>query len=114
MSLRGAVQDMRTGTVVAADGRLTGEHDTRALVGCTECARAIALGWWGGIARHRGDREAPVCVLCSEGEATLDAGAWFVLVASLAARNTVSGRHRTWREDAVRGLGAAAAQPQGD
>jgi hypothetical protein len=34
---------------------------------CWECVRAIALKWWGGIARHATDAEHK-CVLCEIGQ----------------------------------------------
>jgi hypothetical protein len=33
---------------------------------CDECKRAIALQWWGAVARHEQDA---TCVLCEQGEA---------------------------------------------
>lgn len=100
MSQRGPVVDLGTGTRVAQDGNLVHE-----LVACSECARAVALGWWGSTARHYGDEGSPVCQLCSEGEATLTAEAWFALTLQLTIRNTASGARRTWRDDARKGLG---------
>lgn len=101
MSQRGPVVDQATGDVVARDGRLVGEQP----VACLECARAIALGWFGAIARHPGDPNKPVCVLCSEGEAVLTPTQWFVRAAMLVQQRTVDGQRRSWRDDAVRGLG---------
>jgi hypothetical protein len=101
MSERGPVVDMGTGAVVAQDGQLVHE-----LVACQECARAVALGWWGSTARHCSDEGSPVCQLCGEGEATLTPQAWFALTLQLIIRNTASGARRTWRDDAVKGLGA--------
>lgn len=108
MSERGDVIDHGTGDVVARDGQLVAD-----LVACQECARAVALGWWGSTARHYGDPGAPVCQLCSEGEATLTAQAWFALTLQLIIRNTASGARRTWRDDAVKGLGAALPPEEG-
>lgn len=101
MSQRGPVIDMSTNAVVARDGHLLAD-----LVACQECARAVALGWWGSTARHYGDPGSPVCQLCSEGEATLTAQDWFALTLQLIIRNTASGTRRTWRDDAIKGLGA--------
>jgi hypothetical protein len=105
MSERGNVVDLGTGDVVAKDGHLVGD-----LVACQECARAVALGWWGSTARHCGDPGSPVCQLCSEGEATLTATAWFSLTLELIIRNTASGARRTWRDDSVKGLGITPPQ----
>ena len=33
---------------------------------CDECLRAVAMQWWGGIARHD---QGATCVLCERGEA---------------------------------------------
>ncbi|MGW2496217.1 hypothetical protein ACWCV2_17165 [Streptomyces pseudogriseolus] len=106
MSRRGPVVDVITGQTVAEEGRLVGEDPGEALVGCLECARAVAQGWWGSIARHVGMEGAPVCVLCGEGEATLSAADWFATAGQLAAAATARGSRRTWRDDAVKGLGA--------
>ncbi|QDN94915.1 hypothetical protein FNV58_00885 (plasmid) [Streptomyces sp. RLB1-9] len=105
MSARGdgPVIDLGTGAIVAKDGHLVGD-----LVACRECARAVALGWWGSTARHCSDPDSPVCQLCSEGEATLTAEAWFALTLQLTIQNTASGTRRTWRDDAIKGLGAIA------
>jgi hypothetical protein len=43
------------------------ECDREAIV-CSECVRALALKWWGGIARHS---EAQTCKLCGQGTAVL-------------------------------------------
>lgn len=106
MSQRGPVRDLTTGDVVARDGRLTGDEREEQLVACLECARAIALGWFGAVARHLGEPNSPVCVLCGEGAATLTPEQWFARIATLAANATHSGQRRTWRDDAVKGLGA--------
>jgi len=106
MSQRGPVVDMGTGDTVAEDGRLTtdrGQEDE--LVACTECARAIALGWWGAISRHIGPADKPVCVLCGEGEAVHTAAGWFTTTAQLIEQRTREGQRRTWAEDAHVGLG---------
>lgn len=107
MSQRGPVIDMGTRTVVAQDGRLADETDPNDLLGCMECARAVAQGWWGSIARHPGPADKPVCVLCGEGEATLSPGEWFSRVATLVSTPIAASR-RTWREDSLRGLGITA------
>ncbi|WP_155553656.1 hypothetical protein [Streptomyces sp. E1N211] len=106
MSRRGPVIDVATREIVAEAGELVGEEPGEGLVGCLECARAVALGWFGGIARHVGMEGAPVCVLCGEGEATLTAVDWFAMTGQLAAARTADGSRRTWRDDAVKGLGA--------
>ncbi|MEU9355051.1 hypothetical protein AB0D65_29655 [Streptomyces griseoloalbus] len=106
MSRRGPVVDVATGETVAEGGQLVGEQPDQDLVGCLECARAVAQGWWGSIARHVGMEGAPVCMLCGEGEATLTAADWFAMAAQLAAAATARGSRRTWRDDAVKGLGA--------
>jgi hypothetical protein len=103
MSERGPVVDMSTGTVFAQDGRMADEPPAD-LLACVECARAVSLGWWGSIARHCGDPGTPVCQLCSEGEATLTAKAWFALVQQMVIRNTASGIRRSWRDDSVQGM----------
>jgi hypothetical protein len=100
MSQRGPVVDMGTGAVVAQDGQLVHE-----LVACQECARAIGLGWWGAIARHPGPPDKPVCVLCCEGEATLTPAQWFTVVAQRIAAHVQAGKHKSWRDDSLRGLG---------
>lgn len=100
MSQRGRVVDMASGDVVAENGALTGE-----LVACHECARAVALGWWGSISRHTGEPGTPVCVLCSEGEAVLTPAQWFTETASLVQAHIIDGQGRTWRDDATKGLG---------
>lgn len=107
MSARGEgpVVDLATGAVVAQDGRMVSDPPGEQPVACVECARAIALGWWGAISRHSGPADAPVCVLCSEGEATLAPTEWFVRAATLVQQRTVDGQRRSWRDDAVRGLG---------
>lgn len=59
MSARGdgPVVDLGTGAVVARDGRLVTDQDQAdPLLGCMECAGAIALGWMGAIARHPATR----------------------------------------------------------
>jgi hypothetical protein len=43
------------------------ECDRDAIV-CAECVRALALKWWGGIARHS---EELTCLLCGQGTAVL-------------------------------------------
>lgn len=48
----------------------------------------------------------PVRVICGEGQATLTAGQWFARLAVLVAQRTAEGRRRSWRDDAVIGLGA--------
>ncbi|MFD8650669.1 hypothetical protein [Streptomyces mirabilis] len=103
MSARGdgPVVDLSTGAVVAQDGHLVGE-----LVACHECARAVALGWLGAIARHPAPHGAEVCTLCCEGEATLTPAQWFTMTAQLLGENARRGMWRSWRDDAVRGLGA--------
>ncbi|MET9776201.1 hypothetical protein ABZ023_18405 [Streptomyces sp. NPDC006367] len=111
MSRRGPVVDVMTGQTVADAGRLVGEQPHEVLVGCSGCARAVAQGWWGSIARHAGSSGAPVCVMCGEGEATLSAVEWFQLVAELAAARTAAGSRRSWREDAVKGLGVVTPMP---
>lgn len=73
-------------------------------VACNECARAVALGWWGGIARHP-EHEGAVCLLCGEGEAVHTAQEWFGVTVMLRAERARDGQHRTWREDAAAGLG---------
>lgn len=78
-----------------------------ALLACLECARAVGLGWWGSVARHPGPADAPVCVLCGEGAASLTAAQWLAQAAALAAHHTARGQRRSWREDAERGRGAA-------
>lgn len=80
-------------------------------VACSECARAVALGWWGAIARHIGPADRPVCLLCGEGEATLTPTQWFALADELTRSRTLDGQRRTWRDDAVRGLGAMHHAP---
>ncbi|AWI32738.1 hypothetical protein [Streptomyces tirandamycinicus] len=118
MSQRGPVVDMGTGETVAEAGRLAGEKPAGGLVACSECARAVALGWWGSISRHLGAPDAPVCVLCSEGEATLSAEEWFSLTAQLVVQRTRDGQRRTWRDDALVGIGAvnpeSLRRPPGD
>ncbi|MGV9509347.1 hypothetical protein ACWDQZ_27480 [Streptomyces tendae] len=111
MSRRGPVVEVGTGRVVAEAGRLVGDETGETLVACTECARAVAMGWFGAIARHPGSVGAPVCVMCGEGEATLSAVEWFVLLSELAAARTADGSRRTWRDDAVKGLGATMLAP---
>jgi hypothetical protein len=106
MSRRAPVVDVITGKTVAEDGQLVGQDLGEGLVGCLECARAVAQGWWGSIARHVGLEGAPVCVLCGEGEATLTAVDWFVMAGQLAAAATARGSRRTWRDDSVKGMGA--------
>lgn len=103
MSRRGPVVNMTTGETVAEAGELVGEEPGEGLVGCLECARAVALGQWGGVARHEGMDGAPVCLLCGEGEATLTAVDWFLTTAKLADAMTAAGTRATWREDSVRG-----------
>lgn len=103
MSERGPVVDMASGEVVAENGRLVHE-----LVACFECARAIALGWWGAIARHPAEPDEPVCVLCKESAAVLTASGWFASAAALVQQRTADGQRRTWREDALKGLGITA------
>jgi hypothetical protein len=103
MSKRGRVVDMGTGQTVAEDGRLT--TDDEALVACTECARAVALGWWGSISRHIGPADKPVCLLCCEGEAVHTPASWFAITAQLIAQRSRSGQRRTWNDDALIGLG---------
>ncbi|MFF1284322.1 hypothetical protein ACFVY4_26720 [Streptomyces sp. NPDC058299] len=110
MSARGdgPVVDLGTGAVVAQEGRLvTDPPEEEQLVACNECARAIALGWWGAIARHPGPADKPVCVLCGEGQAVLTAGQWFDTTAKLKAAHVKAGKHHTWRDDAVARFGAA-------
>jgi hypothetical protein len=111
MSERGPVVEMSTGATVAEGGRLVSDQPGGELMACVECARAVALGWFGSIARHIGDAGAPVCVLCSEGDATLTAVEWFALTASLVSQRTADGQRRTWRDDAVKGLGAMTVMP---
>jgi hypothetical protein len=111
MSKRGPVVNMTTRETVAEGGQLVGEQPAEGLMACVECARAVALGWWGSTARHFGDDGAPVCALCGEGEATLTATAWFALVVRLTIQNTASGMRRSWRDDAIKGLGAATIMP---
>ncbi len=106
MSRRGPVVNMGSGETVAEDGRLATDKPGEGLVACAECARAIALGWWGSISRHAAPSGRPVCVLCSEGEATLTAVDWFALAAALVAARTADGQRRSWHDDAVKGLGA--------
>jgi hypothetical protein len=108
MSARGdgPVVDMSTGATVAEDGRLVTDAPAD-LVACMECARAIALGWWGAIARHFGEPGEPVCVLCGEGAAVLTAVQFFARAAVLVQQRTADGQRRSWRDDAVIGLGAA-------
>jgi hypothetical protein len=111
MSKRGTVVDQSTGQKVAEDGRLVTDEPGEELMACVECARAVALGWWGSTARHFGDPAAPACALCGEGEATLTAADWFALVVQLTIQNTASGMRRSWRDDAVKGLGAMTLMP---
>ncbi|WP_431959356.1 hypothetical protein [Actinacidiphila sp. bgisy160] len=107
MSQRGPVVDMGTGQVVAQGGRMVANpQDAAELVACNECARAIGLGWWGSTARHPAPDGAPVCVLCLEGEAVHTAAAWFAAAAQLVQARTADGQRRTWRDDAIKGLGA--------
>jgi hypothetical protein len=101
MSERGSVVDMGTGDVVAENGRLATDQ---VMVACHECARAVALGWWGSTARHPGEPGIPVCVLCGEGEAVLMPAQWFAETIMLIQQN--GSQRRTWRDDAVKGLGA--------
>ncbi|MER6616325.1 hypothetical protein [Streptomyces xantholiticus] len=108
MSQRGPVVDMGTGETVAEDGRLVDEPVADDLVACNECARAVALGWWGSIARHPGAPGRPVCVLCGEGEAVHTAVEWFAMAAALVRQRTNDGQRRTWHDDAVKGLGAVS------
>jgi hypothetical protein len=107
------VVNLETGETVAEGGQLVTDPPGDALLACIECARAVALGWWGSIARHIAPLGRPVCVLCSEGEATLTADAWFTLTASLVAKRTADGQRRGWREDAVKGLGAVTIEDSG-
>mgnify|MGYP007011098431 CR=1 FL=1 len=112
MSKRGPVVDMGTGATVAEAGRLVGDEQKGNLVACVECARAIALGWWGAISRHAAyGPDKPVCVLCCEGEATYTAEEWFVLAGQLVTQRARDGQRKTWQEDAIRGLGI---QPPAD
>lgn len=106
MSQRGRVVDQATGETVAEDGRLLIDEQP---VACQECARAVARGWWGGIARHEGPDDQPMCVLCEEGQATLSATEWFRLTQQLIQAR--SGQRKTWQEDAIRGLGAISGPP---
>lgn len=107
---QGPVVDLATGTVVAQDGRLAHEAPGEQPVACLECARAIALGWFGSISRHIGPADAPVCILCSEGEATLTPAQWFAQTAVLVQQRTADGQRRTWRDDSLRGLGITAPE----
>jgi hypothetical protein len=111
MSKRGPVADLSTGERVAEDGRLVTDPEAEERVACPECARAVALGWFGSIARHIGDAGAPVCVLCSEGDASLTAAEWFALVGQLVVARTADGQRRTWRDDAAKGMGAMVVMP---
>lgn len=103
MSQRGRVVDLNSGEVVAEGGQLVTDPSKR--VACHECARAVALGWWGSISRHIGPADAPVCLLCGEGEAVLTAEEWFAETADLIVERTRDGQRRTWRDDALKGLG---------
>jgi hypothetical protein len=77
-----------------------------ALVACAECARAIAIGWWGGISRHRrADDTAPLCRLCQQGEATLTAEKFMNFTGDLVFEYRARGIGGTWHDDALRGLG---------
>jgi len=109
-SERGPVVDMATGERVAEDGRLVSDEQ---LVACLECARAIALGWWGAIARHFGNPDAPVCALCGEGEATLTPTQWFAQVTQLMQAHIAAGKHHSWREDSLTRLGIASPGADG-
>lgn len=111
MSERGPVVEMSTGETVAEGGRLITDQPAEGLVACVECARAVSMGWWGSIARHVAPEGAPVCLLCNEGEATLSAADWFTTTARLAASRIAAGQRRTWRDDAVKGLGAVTVMP---
>lgn len=88
---------------------MTGDQDAGGLVACDECARAVALGWWGGISRHQGRPGRPVCLLCGEGEAVHTAVQWFGLTAALVHERTHDGQRRTWHQDAMIGLGLSGA-----
>lgn len=107
MSRHAPVVDPTTGRVVARDGRLL-DDPAHPLAGCAECARAVAQGWWGAIARHPGPADAPTCALCGEGEATLTPSQWFDQVATLIGCSIAAFR-RSWRDDAVAGLGLRGA-----
>jgi hypothetical protein len=107
MSARGdgPVIDLGTGALVAKDGALvTDPPDGQEPVACSECARAVALGWWGSIARHMGAPGTPVCWLCGEGKAILTPAQWFAEVVALIQAN--GPQRRTWHEDAIKGMGA--------
>jgi hypothetical protein len=50
---------------------------------CSECVRALALEWWGGIARHaHGDPGTATCVLCELGAAAYCAPHFLAAVTS--------------------------------
>mgnify|MGYP001157633233 CR=1 FL=1 len=71
--------------VDVATGRTSGSgRDEEELVGCLECAQAVALGKWEGVARYEGMEGAPVCVSCGKGEATLTAIDWFLKTSRMA------------------------------
>ena len=105
MSQRGPIVDMAPGQTVAKDGQPITDALDEALVACNECARAVALGWWGAISRHIGPADKPVCVLCGEGEAVHTASDWFTTTAKLIEQRNREGQRRTWSEDAHIGLG---------